>query len=78
MLCEKKSNFCTRVLSIFFRNINYRKLYVEVADEVLYQILLGKSFVYGSSVSVWCCNDDQAMEEEYNRSLLEKGEEKEG
>jgi len=63
------------VLSIFFRNINYRKLYAEVADEVLYHILLGKNLVYGSSVSVWCCNDDHTVEEEYNRSLLEKGKE---
>ena len=68
------------MLSIFFRNINYRKLYVEVADEVLYQILLGKSFVYGSSISVWCCNDDHKVEEEeekeeYSRSLFPSEEE---
>lgn len=40
--CQENLYFCIHVLSIFFRNINHRKLYVEVADEVLYQILLGK------------------------------------
>ena len=80
------------MLSIFFRNVNYRKLYVfEVADEVLYLIYWEKTScavpmfrcgvvmmtTLNHAVEEYSRSLFPSEEEEYRRILLEEEQEEE-